>query len=100
MVNEDEMRVSKAMMQAWLPASIGLCGEGEEQILAHAWKRAAERRSTHGFAQVCDLDGQNRQSPIASVQRTRSTLAGHAADPCGTNVKRMNGNGAIRIAAQ
>ena len=33
------------------------------------------------------LDGQNRQSPIASVQRTRSTLASHSAVP------------AIRIAA-
>ena len=47
-----------------------------------------------------DLDGQNRQSPIASDQRTRSTLTGHSAIPCGTNVKRMNANRAIRIAAQ
>ena len=46
------------------------------------------------------LDGQNRQSPIASVQRTRSTLASHSAVPRGTNVKRMNANRAIRIAAQ
>ena len=38
------------------------------------------------------LDGQNRQSPIASVHRTRSTLAGHSAVP--------HGNRAIRIAAQ
>ena len=49
---------------------------------------------------VHSLDGQNRQSPIASVQRTRSTLASHSAVPCGTNVKRMNANRAIRIAAQ
>ena len=35
------------------------------------------------------------------VQRTtRSTLASHSAVPCGTNVKRMNANRAIRIAAQ
>ena len=48
----------------------------------------------------CHLDGQNCQSPIASVQRTRSTLASHSAGPRGTNVKRMNANRAIRIAAQ
>ena len=46
------------------------------------------------------LDGQNRQSPIASVQRARSTLAGHSAIPHETNVKRMNTNRAIRIAEQ
>ena len=40
------------------------------------------------------------QSPIASVQRTRSTLANHSAVPRGVNVKRMNTNRAIRIAAQ
>ena len=53
---------------------------------------------------VLVLDGPNRQSPIAShaasVQRTRSTLAGHSAVPHGTNVKRMDANRAIRIAAQ
>ena len=32
------------------------------------------------------------KSPIASVQRTRSTLAGHSAVPCGTNVKQMHAN--------
>ena len=47
-----------------------------------------------------NLDGQNRQSPIASVQRTRSTLASRTAIPRGTNVKRMNANRAIRIAGQ
>ena len=46
------------------------------------------------------LVGQNRLSPIASVQRTQSTLTSHSAMPCGTNVKRMNANRAIRIAAQ
>ena len=46
-------------------------------------------------ARIFLIDGQNRQSPIASVQRTRSTLASHSAVPCGTNVNR-----AIRIAAQ
>ena len=46
------------------------------------------------------IDGQNRQSPIASVQRMRSTLASHSAAPCGMNVKQMNANRAIRIAAQ
>ena len=48
----------------------------------------------------CSLNGQNRQSPITSVQRARSTLASHSAVPCGTNVKRMNANRAIRSAAQ
>ena len=46
------------------------------------------------------LDGKNRQSPIASVQRTLSTLASHSAVPRGTNVKRVNANRAIQIAAQ
>ena len=49
---------------------------------------------------MLSLDGQNGQSPIARGQRTRSTLASHSAVPCGTNVKRMNANRAIRIAAQ
>ena len=34
---------------------------------------------------LLSLDGQNRQSPIASVQRTQSTLASHTAVPRGTN---------------
>ena len=46
------------------------------------------------------LDGPNRQSPIASVQRTRSTLAGHSAVPRGTNTTPTNANRAIRIAMQ
>ena len=33
-----------------------------------------------------DLRWANRQWPIASVQRTRSTLAGHSAVPHGVNV--------------
>ena len=45
------------------------------------------------------LDGQKRQSPIASVQRTRPTLAGHSAVPRGTNTTPMNANRVIRIAA-
>ena len=44
------------------------------------------------------LDGQNCQSPIASVQQTQSTLASHSAVPHGTNVTRINTNHAIRIA--
>ena len=36
------------------------------------------------------LDGLNRQSPIASVQRTRPTLASHSAVPRGTNTTPMN----------
>ena len=50
------------------------------------------------------LEAQNlhpkSRSAIASVQRTQSTLASHSAVPCGTNVKRMNANGAMRVAAQ
>ena len=47
-----------------------------------------------------NLDRTDHQSPIASVQRTRSTLASHSAIPHGTKVARMNANRAIRIAAQ
>ena len=46
------------------------------------------------------LEGLKRQSPLASVQRTRSTLAGHSAIPCGTNVELTNANRAIQIATQ
>ena len=42
----------------------------------------------------------NRHSPIASVQRTQSTLAGHSAVPCGQNVARISASGAMRNAAQ
>ena len=41
-----------------------------------------------------------RQSPIASVQRTLSTLASHSAIPRGTNVKWVNANRSMRIATQ
>ena len=37
---------------------------------------------------------------IASVQRTRSTLAGHSAIPRGTNVTHMNAKRAIRVATE
>ena len=40
------------------------------------------------------------ESPIASVQRTRTTLASHSTIPNETNAKQMNANRAIRIAAQ
>ena len=46
------------------------------------------------------LDGQNRQSPIASIQRTQSTLASHSAVPSGMNTTPTNANCAIRIAVQ
>ena len=49
---------------------------------------------------VDNLDGPNRQSPIASVQLAWSSLASHSAIPCGTNVKPMNANRAIQTAAQ
>ena len=46
------------------------------------------------------LDGPNLQSPIASVQRTRSTLAGIPQVPRGANATPMNANRATRIATQ
>ena len=46
------------------------------------------------------LDAPNRQLPIASVQRTRSTLTDHSAGPRGANTTPTNTNGAMRIAAQ
>ena len=42
----------------------------------------------------------NRQSPIASVQRTQSTLAGHSAIPRGKNATPTHANRPIRIATQ
>ena len=50
--------------------------------------------------QMKSLGGQNRQSPIASVQRTQPTLASHTALPRGTNAKWTNANCAIRNATQ
>ena len=47
-----------------------------------------------------NLDGQNRQSPIASVQGTQSTLADHSAVPRGMNTAPTDANRAIRIAMQ
>ena len=46
------------------------------------------------------LDGPNRQSPIASVQRTRTPLAGHCAGTRGTKTTPTHANRAISIAAQ
>ena len=46
------------------------------------------------------LDGPNRQSPIASVQRTPSTLAGHSAIPHGKSTTPTNANRTIWITAQ
>ena len=56
-------------------------------------------RQMQSLYQIILIDGQNRQSPIASVQRMRSTLAGHSAVPSGTNTTPMNANHVIRIAA-
>ena len=53
-----------------------------------------------GECKVLIFDGQNRQSPVASVQRTQSTLASHAAIARGTNTTPTNANRTIRIAAQ
>ena len=52
--------------------------------------------------QLSHYGGQLRwaKSPIASVQRTQSTLAGHSAGPRGTNTTPTNANHAIRIAVQ
>ena len=53
-----------------------------------------------GARKVQNLDGLNRQSPIASVQRTQSTLASHSVGSRGPNTTPTNANRAIRIAAQ
>ena len=49
---------------------------------------------------MATLEGPNRQSPIASVKRPRSTLAGHSAGPRGTSTTPTNANRAIRITVQ
>ena len=54
------------------------------------------KRDCFLFLERDPKDGPNRQSPIASVQRTRSTPAGHSADPRGTNTTPTNANRAIR----
>ena len=69
------------------------------------WRKTAPlkrpiKRSMNFSRPLSILDGQNRQSPIASVQRTQSTLASHSAVPRGTNTTPTNANRAIRIAAQ
>ena len=61
---------------------------------------AVSQKGIQFFAYNWNLDGQNRQSPVASVQRTRSTLVSHSAVPRGTNVKRVNANRVIQIATQ
>ena len=71
-------------------------GDHPKKVLPNPPKGSIEPLKAPGSI----LDGQKCQSPIASVQRTRSTLASHSAVPCGTNVKRTNTNRATRIAAQ
>ena len=75
-----------------------LTQEATENVLGKALE-ACERKDVAVIA-LQYLDGPNRQSPIASVRRTQSTLEGHSAVPCGTNTTPMNANRAIRIAAQ
>ena len=58
-------------------------------------------RAIWGIAAIVShLGGPDHQSPIASVQRTRSTLAGHSAGPRRTNTTPTNANRTMRIAAQ
>ena len=83
-----ETKLSKRLSQSY----------SEKTVLACAVKCVVVK--LQGDKSVPCLDGHNCQSPIASVQRTRSTLASHSAVPRGTNVKRTNANRAIRIAAQ
>ena len=52
---------------------------------------------SHRFRDCVGLD---RQSPIASFQRMRSTLASHSAVPLKMNVTRTNTNRAIQIATE
>ena len=71
------------------------------QILSSRGKNASSNPCPHYLVRLAtSRDGQNRQSPIASVQQTQSTLASHSAVPCGTNTTPTNANRAIRIAAQ
>ena len=88
-----EMRVSKLSFAPVQPQACARCG-----LEAAPGARVSNLFGFHP-KRLLSLDGQDRQSPIASVQRTRSTLASHSAVPRGTNVKQMNANRAIRIAA-
>ena len=72
------------------PRFCGLClGQGQKGIGRKASESACRFQAS--------LDGPNHRSPIASVQRPRSTLASHSAVPRGTNATRMNANRTIRI---
>ena len=60
------------------------------------WRVCFFSAPLHGTVAVL-LDGkENRQSPIAGVQRKRSTLAGYSVRPSGANVPRTNAKCAIR----
>ena len=58
----------------------------QETIAAKTFAAQTNGRQWTEIITVRYLDGHNRQSPIASVQLTQSTLASHSAIPRGTNV--------------
>ena len=60
-------------------------------------KQKKKRKYIRNVPEASNSDGQHRQSPITSVQRTRSTLATHPAVSHGANATPMN---AIQNAAQ
>ena len=70
--------------------------------LARLLEHAGNKIALFCFSPGCtpNLDGQNRQSPIACIQRTQSTLASHAAVPCRANATWTNANRAIRFESQ
>ena len=98
-----------ALFRGFLRTLYGFLRQSAPPKCCIFWEKARINEYLH-LGMVCPLrfvpfsepllDGQNRQSPIATVQRTGSTLACHSAVPRGANVKRMSANRAIWIAAQ
>ena len=74
------------------PSNKGFSGSGapifEFDLADSAPKGYGVDPSLSAEAWIVTLDGPNRQSAIAIVHRTHSTLAGHSAGPCGTNTIR------------
>ena len=89
MVPQEKNLARAQRRRCWTRCAVSLGPAGPK---AHPKSRSTKKKNFGRSKRGLTLDGQNRQSPIASVQRTRSTLASHSAVPRGTNVKRMNAN--------
>ena len=61
---------------------------------------ACSYRHVKGLVREPEFLGRAKSPIDASVQRMRSTLAGHSAGPCGANTTPTNANRVTRIAAQ